>query len=197
MDALVMCGGRGTRLAEPVEKPLFEICHTPMLQHVLLALAGSRVESIVGVGSPHTPATTAAWGDIVSTVAPDRQTRFVVAGGDGYVSDLDEALETVDRPVVTVASDLPLLESERIDRVIGTHGRGSTTVMVPLERKRELGVTIDRPTQAGSSLVPAGLNVVGVGKAENRYVSRHVGFAVNVNRTRDARIAEAIECNSS
>lgn len=192
MDALVMCGGRGTRLDADVEKPLFEVGGEPMVDRVLDALAGSRVATIYAAVSPNAPATRAhlaADGNDPSrscTVAPI----LVETPGEGYVADLEVALQTTGTPVLTVAADLPLLSADLVDELLAVQARGggSLTVAVPLERKRRLGTSVDSETVV-DGLVPAGINVVADGEG-TIYERDDLQLAVNVNRRSDGVLAE-------
>ncbi|MGM0590026.1 MAG: NTP transferase domain-containing protein [Halobacteriota archaeon] len=180
-----MCGGRGTRLETPVEKPLFEIGDRPMVQRVLAALEDSGVDEVSAVVSPHVPQTRA--------YLDERGTPQIETAGAGYVEDLDHALAVVDRPVLTVAADLPLLGSDAIDRVLDAHGEKSTTVCVPAALKRLLGLSVGTSFERGGrELAPTGLNVVSHGRTDTVCVSYDARVAVNVNRQTDARIAEAL-----
>lgn len=177
-----MCGGPGRRLAAPTEKPLFEIGGRPMVDRVRAALRASRVETLYAVVSPHTPRTRAFLADL----------RVIEAPGDGYVDDLGQALRHVDRPVLTVAADLPLLSGSDIDSVLDRHEGGSLSVYVPTALKRRLGVSCDMAlVDDGRSLAPTGVNVVG-DDGDDVSVRTDVEFAVNVNTLADARIAERL-----
>ena len=200
MDALVMCGGRGTRLDGETEKPLVDVAGEPMVDRVLAALADSRVESAYAVVSPQAPETRAH----VEGGVP-----LVETPGEGYVADLRRALDDsrVDRPVLTVAADLPLLDGEVVDRVLDAHDDGSLTAAVPTERKRELGVSVDTTFEgAGQELAPAGVNVVGgsgdddsddvdgagSGADGGMLVVDDARLAVNLNRPPDRGVAERL-----
>jgi adenosylcobinamide-phosphate guanylyltransferase len=178
-----MCGGKGTRLDGGIEKPLFEIGGVAMIDRVLAALDGSRVDSTYAVVSPHAPATCEHLVDRPCIDAP----------GEGYVADLGFALDgdRIETPVLTVAADLPLLDSGTVDTVLGVHEAGSLAVCVPASLKRDLGVSVDTTFERGGrELAPTGVNVVGDGRDET-YVMEDRRLAVNVNRTRDAAVAEA------
>lgn len=173
-----MCGGRGTRLDAGVEKPLFQIDGTPMVERVRDALAASSVDRIYGVTSPATPET-ARLLDCPTIETP----------GEGYVADLDSALadERISRPVLTVAADLPALDAAAVDAVVEAAER-ALTVAVPVGRKRALGFSVDATIRHRGTLVaPAGINVVGGGNELAR--TRDWRFATNVNRPADARAA--------
>jgi len=176
-----MCGGRGTRLATDREKPLFPVAGVPMVERVRAALAGSRLDRVYAVTSPHAPAT-----------AADLDLPRIGTPGEGYVADLDRALEDgrVSPPVVTVAADLPLLEAAALDRVLAASGGASLTVAVPVGRKRALGLSVDTAfRRGGRRLTPAGVNVVGGGD-DHLLVARDPGLAANVNRRSDAARVE-------
>lgn len=183
MDALLFCGGRGTRLEAEVEKPLFEVCGVAMVDRVLDALDGSRIDTVYPVVSPHVPAT--------REHLADRE--WIDAPGEGYVADLEFALadDCVGTPVLTVAADLPLLVPASVDAVLAAHDDGSLAVCVPASLKRDLGASVDTTfEEAGRELAPTGVNVVGEGEDET-YVAEDRRLAVNVNRKRDAAVAEA------
>jgi adenosylcobinamide-phosphate guanylyltransferase len=182
MDALLMCGGRGTRLDIDGEKPLVEIGGTPLVDRVADALAGSSIDRTHAVTSPNAPRTR----EYVTLPTID-------APGAGYVADLQYALERVDRPVLTVAADLPLLAAETIDDVITAHEGNSMTACVPVALKRRLGVRIDTGIQADDrDLVPSGVNVIATGDRDRRVVFEDPHLAVNVNHARDALVAVAL-----
>ena len=176
-----MCGGRGTRLNRG-EKPLFEVGGDPMVDRVLAALGGSRIDRVHAVTSPHVPETAAHL---------DGRVLQIKTAGEGYVADLTEALEVIERPVLTVVSDLPLLSASVVDRTLSAHDDGSLAVCVPTALKRALGVSADSTRERdGRRLSPSGLNVVG--GDERVRVSYDARLAVNVNRPADAEVAEVL-----
>jgi adenosylcobinamide-phosphate guanylyltransferase len=193
-----------------VEKPLLEIGGRPMVDRILNALDGSRIERVCTVVSPHAPATRA------HLAALDDGPQLIETPGEGYVADLDAALERVGRPVLTVAADLPLLSAAAVGGILDASavpdadatldaGGGSDdgpdapvrsvrslAVSVPAALKRSLGASVDAPVERdGRELVAAGINVVAVGD-DVTHVSHDPRFAVNVNRPRDVRVAEAL-----
>ena len=216
MDALVMCGGRGTRLGADREKPLVRVAGEPMVDRVWDALAASRVDRAVAAVSPHTPETRTRLGahiddrtvgdagngagrdagDGAAEAADDSRGAVAVVEtpGEGYVADLRDTLgdDRLSRPVLTVAADLPLLDGRAVDRVLDAHDSGSLTVAVPAERKRELGVSVDTTFERkGRQFAPAGVNVVGDGP-DSTVVFDDIGFTVNVNRPDDLVVAERL-----
>ncbi|WP_369335351.1 NTP transferase domain-containing protein [Halostella sp. PRR32] len=192
MDALLICGGEGTRLDSDAEKPLFPVGERPMIDRVADALADSAVETTYAVTSPQAPETAAH-------ATEDLGLPAIETAGDGYVADLNAALadDAVDPPVLTVASDLPLLGGDAVDATLRAYRAardsgddGSMTVCVPAALKDLLGVSCDTEFDG---LVPTGVNVVaGTEDSDTMYTTYDARLAVNVNRQRDAQIAEAL-----
>ncbi|WP_435180406.1 NTP transferase domain-containing protein [Halorussus sp. AFM4] len=195
-----MCGGRGTRLDSDREKPLFEVGGRPMLARVADALAGSDVETVHAVVSPHAPETR-EFADECDSLA------VVETPGEGYVDDLRTALDAVETPVLTVAADLPLLDVDAANAVLGayearrasgaeTAAPPSMTVCVPAALKRALGASLDTAFDPdggdGRALAPTGVNVVADTDTETMYETYDARLAVNVNRLSDARLAEEL-----
>ncbi|WP_435157057.1 NTP transferase domain-containing protein [Haladaptatus sp. DFWS20] len=179
-----MCGGKGTRLDAAVEKPMVEIGGVPMGERVSTAVADSRIDDIYAVVSPHTPETRR---HLDSLSIP-----IIDAPGTGYVEDLSYALERVELPVLTVVSDLPLLDGSCLDKICAAHDGGSRTVCVPAALKRQLGVSTDMTFDQGErELAPTGINVVGDGDAETTHITYDARLALNVNRETDIAVAEA------
>ncbi|WP_049986521.1 NTP transferase domain-containing protein [Halobellus rufus] len=204
-----MCGGRGTRLRgdtddgrgiEATEKPLVEIGGVSMFDRVVDALSGSQIGrseagegTIRAVVSPNAPAT--------AERARERSLPVVETPGEGYVDDLNTALEAVGRPVLTVPADLPLLAPEHVDdaveRARSAHSSAtaepeptSLTVCVPAALKRRLGASLDTAfDHGGRSVAPTGLNVVG-GDDDTVALTYDARLAVNVNRPEDVALAE-------
>lgn len=183
-----MCGGRGTRLDTETEKPLFELSGTPMVGHVLDALARSRVGAVHAVVSPHTPATT--------EYVAERGIDCIETPGDGYVEDLQTAIDAVGAPMLTVAADLPLLTGSAVDRVCDEFdGTNPVQVCVSAALKRRLGVSADTTYRRGDrEVAPAGINVVTRSETatETMFLTYNARYAVNVNRLEDAAVAEAL-----
>ncbi|WP_276255761.1 NTP transferase domain-containing protein [Halomontanus rarus] len=192
-----MCGGRGTRLEGPTEKPLHPVAGEAMVDRVRRALEASRAETTYAVVSPNAPETRAHLEDALP---------LIETPGEGYVADLGVALERreVDLPVLTVAADLPLLEGDVIDRVLEVYehehqrhddSRGSLTVCVPAALKRRLGVSCDTVLEPESDddteLAPTGVNVVGDDpQRDMTHLSDDPRLAINVNRPMDVDRAE-------
>lgn len=212
MPAVLLCGGRGTRLNENREKPLVPVDGRPMVGRVLDALAAARITRVVAVVSPHTPATADQLHDELAEAVAVPCT-VLEGSGDGYVTDLNRGLDTVGGPAVTVAADLPLLRGSDVDAAVDAAVRPDTgsgdayasgdtrddttegssvqsvTVCVPAARKHELGVSVDTTFEhEDRALAPSGLNVVG-DDPDRILVSENRSLTINVNRPRDLSVA--------
>lgn len=185
-----MCGGQGTRLDAPAEKPLFEIAGQPMVDHVCDALAASEIESVYAAVSPHAPETRAH-------VRKRTDYTIIETPGEGYVADLGAVLadDRLDQPVLTCVADLPLLAPEHVDATLAAAREregDSLTVAVPATLKALLGVSSEttKPHE-GREVAPVGLNVVGAAGDAVR-LSYDARLAINVNRMGDAVVAERL-----
>lgn len=179
-----MCGGNGTRLGRG-EKPLLSIGGRPMIDRVIDALTATRIDAVYAVVSPNTPETAARIEGVLEATT-------IETPGEGYVPDLGRALERVGPPVVTVAADLPLLDGPTISAVLDRHTTGSLTVCVPTDRKRALGASVDATVPGTKALAPTGVNVVSDADTEEYMIRDNDRLAVNVNRPRDAWIAQTL-----
>ena len=191
-----MCGGKGTRLESPHEKPLHPIDGIPMVDRVLAGLEASDVETVYAAVSPNAPATRAHL-EATEGVAT------IETAGDGYVADLTELLERpeIEPPILTVAADVPLLAGAAIDRILADYGDAaadgdgsaapSVTIAVPVALKRRLGVSVDATLEPDDHLAPTGVNVVGDSDESMTDVRYDPRLAINVNRREDARLAAA------
>ncbi|TYL36057.1 cobalamin biosynthesis protein CobY [Natronococcus pandeyae] len=182
-----MCGGKGTRLESPREKPLHPIGGAAMVDRVLAGLEASAVETVFAAVSSNAPETS-------EHLERADAVRTIETAGEGYVTDLMTVLEhpAIEPPVLTVAADLALLEGSVVDRSLARHGErtASLTVSVPVALKRRLGVSVDTRLESAPHLAPTGVNVVGSSEESMTHVSYDPRLAVNVNRLEDARIAE-------
>ena len=194
VTALLMAGGRGTRLNILGEKPLLEIGGKPMIQRVLEALRdATKVKDIVVVVSRYTPQTAA--------FAQKQGLKVFQALGKGFCLDANYAIRRLrlDK-VLTICADLPLITGEFIDKVITFYEqckKPALTVAIPQEVYAKYGLSFDYVFNVnGRSLIPIGVNVVDGKRVEERYLDEEilliddVKVAVNVNTLQDMRIAE-------
>lgn len=109
MIGLVMCGGKGNRMASSEEKLLLKY-RKPVIQHVISALQESGCFSkIVCATSRNAPKT--------SHFVKELGIFTVETSGRGYVEDLGEALKNFDELVFVVSGDLALLDPDIVQKI--------------------------------------------------------------------------------
>jgi adenosylcobinamide-phosphate guanylyltransferase len=196
ITALVMAGGKGTRMGLREEKPLLKVGGKPMIEHILTALSNSKKvgEAVVAV-SKYTPKT--------AKFMERFPVKVLETPGGGYVSDMEYVVRRLKLDkVVTISADLPLVTGEIIDQIIKRYNRcnkPALTVAVPLETKKKLGLGGEYVLEAGSRrLVPAGINVIDGRRIDEEELEEEIFImdeeeaAVNVNTHRELRIAESL-----
>jgi adenosylcobinamide-phosphate guanylyltransferase len=200
VTAIVMAGGKGTRMALIEEKPLLKVGGKRMIERVLNALGDAeRVDDIVVAVSTHTPKT--------AELAERLSLKVLETPGNGYVSDTAYAVRKLKLgTVLTISADLPLVTGEIIDRVLGRYvecGKPALTVAVPIETRERLGLVGGYVLETGGRrLVSAGINVVDGRRIdegeleEEMYVVDEEEVAVNVNTPLDLRIVEQLFAKS-
>jgi len=194
VTALVMAGGKGTRMNTREEKPLLKVGGKPMIEHVLNALKGAKkVEEIIMAVSKRTPKT--------ATMAKKLSVKVLKTPGKEFVSDVQYAIKKLKLDtVLTISADLPLITSEFIDDVIEYYehcGKPALTVAVPTETRERLGLNADYGFEVkGKSVVPAGINVIDGKRTDEKQLEEEIlviddeKVAVNVNTPEDLKIAE-------
>ena len=193
--ALLMAGGKGTRMNSDLEKPMIIVNGKSLIEHVISALQGSSlVDEIVVATSPHSPKTTLHMENLGFQV--------VVTPGKGYVEDLSFILsheDFKDEVILTITSDLVLITGEIIDLVLEEYHKSSTpamSVMVPVEIFREHGL---KASLVLENLVPSGLNILrgkDTEQDEEVLVLDKIELALNINSPEDIICLEKLWGNS-
>ena len=196
VTALVMAGGKGTRMKLKEEKPLLKVGGKSMIERILIALKNAKkVDEVVVAVSRHTPET--------ARILKKSAVKVLETLGKDYISDTRYAVKKLRlSTVVTISADLPLVKSEVIDEVIERYeqcGKPALAVVVPAETKERLGLEMNYVFEAGERrLVPAGINVIDGKKIneeeleEETFIVDMEEVAVNVNTTEDLKIAERL-----
>ena len=106
MIAIVMAGGKGTRMESQQEKLLLKY-KKPIILHVIDALKESKCFSkIFAVTSKNSPKT--------KQLLLEKKIETLETPGNGYASDLNQILCSLDESVFVTSGDLPFLDSEII-----------------------------------------------------------------------------------
>lgn len=189
--ALIMAGGKGTRMDLDCEKPMIEVDSKPMIQHVIEALLNSKyIDKILVTISPNTNKTKEFIKDF--PVTP------VDTSGVGYIEDLSYILTNrnyveEDEVVMTIVSDLPFVTGEQIDDVLEHYyerKKPAMCVSVPEELFKKYKIT---PTLVYEGLVPSGVNLVLANDKEQDqtiYITDNIELAFNINTVNDLNLSE-------
>jgi adenosylcobinamide-phosphate guanylyltransferase len=191
--ALVMAGGKATRMQAAIEKPLLKVRDQPIIHHVINAL--KNAESVNRLIVAVTPATR----HTAKTVR-DLGVEVFETAGKGYEQDMKQAIKTLGlEDVVIVAADLPFLAPAIVDGAVQKYflsGKPALMVAAPIELYERFGLKASYAfNYEGQELVPVGLNVIdGTRIDEGRldetvFVVRHHDLIFNVNTQADLKLA--------
>ena len=189
--AIVMAGGRGTRLKTPVEKPLFKIHDKPLIKYVLDNLESSKlVEKVIIATSPNTPET--------SDYIKDFGYEILETPGVDFLHDLSLILDHFEKKsssdvLLFINADLPFITGESIDYILETyfeHGKDALSTLIPVEIFNDLNLKYEYEYKG---LVPVGVNILrSVNKIQDEYqlVMEKEELAFNINTLQDAGVAD-------
>jgi adenosylcobinamide-phosphate guanylyltransferase len=136
MIAAVMCGGKGSRMAQnlSVEKPMILVRGKPLVEYVLDAIVGSRKFSLIfAVASCHTPQTTTYLQR--HRYCLGRIVELINTSGIDYSTDLGELIQLLrSSQIFIVPSDVPLLDIETVNEIVKRWNPSSHFASVLLEK---------------------------------------------------------------
>ena len=186
VTALIMAGGKGTRMELDVEKPLVKINEKPMIQYVIDALKNTdKINKIIAATSKNTPET--------RNFLNKQGIAAIETPGAGYVNDLGFIISNfeLDDVLLTVTSDLPLINSDIIDYVLEEYNRSkkpAMSVLVPVHVFENYGI---KPTMVFENLIPSGLNILrSINKTQDEKVLiiERIELALNINTCEDIKL---------
>lgn len=194
MDALVMAGGKGSRLRMG-EKPLVKLFGRPLIDYVVSALLDSSVDRIFVAVTENVPMTE-EW-------AVGRELAVVDTSGKGFVADMVEAVEKagVTEPILILMADLPLITPDLIDEIMETYRERAEPALsthTPLDLHSRLGRRPDSLfNYHGQLIVPSGINILdgaNIREEQEDYhlILKRIELAVNVNVVEDLKLCESI-----
>jgi adenosylcobinamide-phosphate guanylyltransferase len=195
VTALVMAGGKATRMNPPVEKPLLRVGPKTLIEYVLEALSESKVvDRIVVATSRYTPKT---------ALKVREMYEIIETPGEGYVSDARYAIEKLKlEEVVVVSADLPFLQGSLVDAAVDRFrccGKPALAVVVPLETCKRLGITPEHTIESErGTLIPVGVNVIDGRRVSEQSLAQELFvvdvevLAVNVDTQDDLELAREI-----
>ncbi len=193
--AVLMAGGRGTRLEVPCEKPLFKLRDKPLIKYVIDNLKESKlIDKIVIAVSHHTRETTLYLNSL------DEEFQILDTSGDDYLTDLSYILDYFEKKssedtLLFINADLPFISTETIDYVLDYYSislKDALSTLVPVEIFKDLGLNY---SYEFNGYVPSGLNVlrsVNIVQEEDQLVIPKRELALNINTLLDSKVAEKL-----
>ena len=201
VPALIMAGGKGTRMGLPTEKPLLLLLGKPLIDWVAEAVASSKnVSEFYVVTSANTLETekhcqNKGW-TILHTDAKD------------YHNDLKQATFAAGLmgSVLTIPADSPAVTGKFLDKIVSQFevcGKDFYAVFVPIQKRKDSGLSVDSTDEyKGEWYAVSGVNIVngskiqGEGKIEtNALITEEAEVLLNINTISDLEITEKIMQN--
>lgn len=197
VTALVMAGGKGSRMKIAQEKPLIEVCGKPVIEYVLAALKDAKkIDTVIVAVSTCTHKT--------AKFLCKFPVKVVETPGKDYVSDMGYASQNLKLGVfLAIAADLPLVTGEAVDKIVERYercGKPALTVAVPLKTKTKLGMSVEYSFKMDDKdVVPVGINVIDGHKRygdewldQDIYILDQPELAVNINTVQELHLAERL-----
>ena len=196
--ALIMAGGRGTRFGKDVEKPMVKLLGKSLIRRVIEATKASKriSETYVAVTS---------YNSQTAEEATKASAKVIETEGKGYHADLRQAILKLNLtcPILTISSDLPLLNGEFLDEIIVKYEKSrkpALTVLVPVEQYREYGLYPTSLEERKGNYAVSGINIIDGQRIleeqpqkdlqEEVVISRKPEAVINVNTPKDLKSAE-------
>jgi len=197
LTAVIMGGGKGTRMKTAEEKTLILLDGKPIIYWVIEAIrSAKKVKELFIATSDASPET--------REYIQHRDLKIIDTPGKGFHEDMKHAIltEKLTDHVLVVAGDLPLLTGELIDTIVGCYASleiPSMAVMVPLEVfiKHDLTPSIIFSIEE-KKLVPVGVNIIDGNRILKKEIDQEimivedVRLACNVNTLKDLSITKSL-----
>jgi len=185
MIALVMAGGKGTRMNSSEEKLLLEY-KKPIIFHVLDALKNSHCfTKIITATSSNSPKT--------KEILEQAKIETIETEGKGYSKDLNVVLQNLNDYVFVTSGDLPFLDETIIQSMIEKFNSEktwtsfliSTNFLNSLNLQSELVVKIENSdcVYTGISIINAN-KIANLNEIEQNYIildDKRIAFNLNTN----------------
>lgn len=196
IPALVMAGGRGSRMGLPTEKPLLPFLGKPLIDWVAAAIIDAqKVSEFYVVTSANTPET--------EQHCLSKGWKIVRTDAKGYHDDLKQAINKLGfmGPVLTLPSDVPAITGPVLDKIIREFevcGKDFLAVFVPIKARQDLELSISSTDEykgvwyavSGVNII-SGAKILGEGKIEtSAIITEETEVLLNVNTVKDLEIAQ-------
>ncbi len=198
VPALIMAGGKGTRIALSTEKPLIPLFGKPLVDWVVEAVASAQnVSEFYVVTSTNTPET--------ERHCQNKKWKVLRTDAKGYHNDLKQAtlMAGFMGSVLTVPADSPAVTGDFLDKVVSQFeacGKNFYAVFVPIEVREALGLSVDSIDEYnGVWYAVSGVNIVNGAKIQREgkietcaLITKEVEVLLNINTIKDLEIAQKI-----
>lgn len=193
--ALVMAGGKGTRMELECEKPLVRINGKFLIDYVMDNLHDSvNITDIFIATSHHVPLT--------EKYVIKKGYKIIKTPGKGYLDDLSFLLsyfesKNPDEILLTIGSDLPGVNGKLIDFILNEYllaykksHKPAMCVAVPIEIFEKYDL---EPSIVLEGIVPSGVNILmSINKIQDEEVLEvpKIELALNINTCKDIKVFE-------
>jgi adenosylcobinamide-phosphate guanylyltransferase len=198
VPALIMAGGKGSRMGLPTEKPLLPFLGKPLIDWVAEAILDAKnISDFYVITSSNTPQT--------EKHCQSKGWKILHTDAKGYHNDLKQAvsLAKLTGPVLTMPSDVPAITGAVLDRIVDEFevcGKDFLAVFVPIKARQDLGLSISSTDEyKGVWYAVSGVNVIDgarilcEGKIETAaIITEDTEVLLNINTTKDLEIAQNI-----
>ncbi len=194
MIAVMMCGGRATRMNSEIEKSLLQVGGLPIIQRVADALEGSHCfGGIMAAVSPNTPDT--------REFLRLREIEVLETPGSGYSSDLATILDRLTQNrVFVISADMPMVSSKVINEIaLSQQTKPLLSVVMTKRFVQGIGMVPGfAASREGREYCYSGISVFDTSRQqggiidEEYLVMDRIEIAVNVNTNEELRLAEKL-----
>jgi adenosylcobinamide-phosphate guanylyltransferase len=198
VPALIMAGGKGSRMGLPTEKPLLPFLGKPLLDWVAEAILDTKkVSEFYVITSSNTPQT--------EKHCLAKGWKVLRTDAKGYHKDLKQAVAEANLtgPILTMPSDVPAITGQVLDKIIEAFevcGKDFLAVFVPIKARKDLELSISSTDEyKGIWYAVSGVNVIDGSKIQtdgkietSAIITEETEVLLNVNTTKDLEIAEKI-----
>lgn len=181
MIAVIMAGGRSSRLGGRVEKPLLKLGKETLLERTVSAIKCSRAGDIIVATTPATPKT--------SKFAIKKGLAILETPGKDYHEDVYYLLDRFG-PYLSINVDVPFMSTEAIDLLLSKAKKVSVACVLPLSCVSH-PVSDDSVGKGkdGIDYVWIGLNYVAPSPETELLVMEDELLAININTPLDLALA--------
>jgi adenosylcobinamide-phosphate guanylyltransferase len=198
ITALVMAGGKGTRMGLPIEKPMLLFLGKPLIDYVIAAINQAKnITDFYVVTSNNTPNT--------EQHCKNMNWKIIHTDAKGYHDDLKQATRQANLvgPVLTMPSDVPAITGVFLDKVVCEFEqckKDFLAVFVPIKKRLDLGLSISSTDEyKGIWYAVSGINIINGAKIQkdgkietSALITEETEVLLNINTLKDVEIAQKI-----